>query len=133
MIYKFSELGQFAQEVARRSRDIVTVSHIEARRSLVEGSELTGAPGQPVDTGNLASSFIDERPGPLEARTTTNVEYAEAVEDGVQAPYVNANGTVVTPRPMVFKSAVGGAHSLALTRAGWQNIVDAVAQSVVPQ
>lgn len=118
-----SDVRAFADKVRQRSLDIVTETSLEVQRSIKFGSELTGAPGQPVDTGNLRESFILERTGPLTAQVTSNVVYGPIIEEGI-----SDSGT-----PITFKSAVGGAHSIALTRAGWQNIVDAVAVRVVPQ
>lgn len=121
----FSEdLGAFADKVERRLVDTVTEAGVQCQASIVDGSPLTGAPGQPRDTGHLAGSFVPERISDLEWQTTTNVEYAPAVEEGQQAPYVTARGKLVTPRPMQFQSAVGGAHSVALTRAAWQNVAN---------
>jgi hypothetical protein len=118
------EVRVFALKVEVKSKDVITEAGVEVQRSLVEGSEITGAPGQPVDTGALRASFVPERLGDYEWQITTNLVYAPSVEDGVQAPYVTARGTTVTPLPMRFRSAVGGAHSLALTRASWESIVE---------
>lgn len=84
----------------------------EVQRSVVEGSEITGAPGQPVDTGFLKNSFIGEFTSATEWQITTNTEYAPFIEDKQGA----------------FVSPTGGAHSVKLTRAGWQKIVDKVAR-----
>lgn len=64
---------------------------------------ITGAPGQPVDTGNLRNSWT-LRITPTEATISTNVKYAPAIEDGV-----GRYGT------MRVRSAVGGFHSVKLT------------------
>lgn len=113
----------------RRARDVVTEGGIEVQRSVVDGSEITGAPGQPRDTGFLASSFVPRRISSLEWEITTNVVYAPAVEEGQQQPYVRGS-KLITPRPMQFQSAVGGAHSVALTRASWDRIADVVTERV---
>jgi hypothetical protein len=91
-----------------------TVSAVH--NSIQNGSPVTGAPGQPVDTGNLKASwqvnFIDA----VTASVTTNVEYAPSIEDGVSYAH---GGTPITQR-----STVGGFHSVALTRAGIQALAD---------
>jgi hypothetical protein len=120
----YDEVRAFADKVRRRAIDTVTEASVQVQESVTVGSPVTGAPGQPVDTGALKTSFIPERLSELEWQTTTNLEYATAIEEGVQAPYVRANGTLVTPRPIVFRSAVGGAHSVALTRAAWPQVVE---------
>lgn len=125
------DLAKFADKVRGNLVEIVTEGGVEVQRSVVEGSELTGAPGQPVDTGNLKGSFIPERTGDLEWQTTTNVEYAPAIEAGIQQPYTTADGQSVTPKAMTLRSKVGGFGSVALTRAGWQKIVDHVVPKVV--
>ena len=67
---------------------------------------ISGAPGQPVDTGFLRDSWVLEvRPG--EAEISTNVAYAPGIEDGI-----SASGT-----PIAFKSKVGGAHSVKMSVA----------------
>lgn len=111
--------------------DVFTGVAQEAQRSIVEGSELTGSPGQPVDTQKLQGSWQLVYDSPNVAVIGTNVEYAESIEDGQQAPYTKKNGTHVTPGPITFRSAVGGAHSVKLTVAGMDRIVDAVKSRVM--
>lgn len=111
-----ADLQKFTEKVERRTHDAFVRTTQEVHRSVVEGSELTGAPGQPVDTGNLKSSW---RPKFLTRwlwQTTTKVEYAPIIEDNL--------------RGATLRSEVGGFHSVALTRAGFQNIVDAVVTEV---
>lgn len=87
--------------------------------SIVEGSPVTGAPGQPVDTGNLRSSWINTPEAPTVNLISTNVAYAPMIEDG---------GPSRAGKPLTLRSKVGGFHSVKLTRAAWQRIVDYVAQ-----
>ena len=90
----------------------------EALRSIQEGSELTGAPGQPVDTGALRASWqLIPRADSL--TIGTNVVYAEAIEDGI-GKY----------GPLVLRSQVGGFHSVAQTVANMDRIVAAVVDRV---
>jgi len=121
-VYRMDGLDAWAKEIEGRIVDVVTEGGIEVQRSVVEGSEITSAPGQPVDTGNLKGSFIPERVSDLVWETTTNVEYAEAIENGV-----GAFGA------LMLRSQVGGFHSIALTRGGWTRIMDKVVERVVPQ
>lgn len=92
----------------------------EVRRSIVDGSELTGAPGQPVDTGTLKASWITDRPDANTATIATNVDYAPYIEDGG-----NSRG------PFTLRSEVGGFHSVAQTAANFDRIVSAVASRVI--
>jgi hypothetical protein len=115
----------FALKVQARHRDLITELGIEVQRSVVEGSEITGAPGQRVDTGELKASFIPERLSDYVWQTTTTADHAPANEDGIQQPYPHhKSGKTVTPRPMRTLSAVGGSHSVALTRANWDRVVE---------
>lgn len=83
----------------------------EALRSIVEGSELTGAPGQPVDTGNLRASWQLTFPSPTSAQISTNVEYAPIIEDNLRGAKFRNHGP----------------NSVKLTRAGLPRIVETVA------
>lgn len=87
----------------------------EALRSVQEGSELTGAPGQPVDTGALRASWQLAFPDPDTAIIGTNLVYAAPIEEGV-GKY----------GPLTLRSQVGGWHSVKLTVANIGRIVDAV-------
>lgn len=126
------DLRLFRDKVAKRSQAVFLGSVDAVHGSVVEGSEISGAPGQPVDTGNLVNSWQQTFPEELVGQTATGVEYAPAVEAGQQAPYTTPSGAEVTPRPMQFRSSVGGAHSVKLTRAAWARIVEAVVRKVVP-
>lgn len=90
-----------------------------AFQSIVEGSPVTGAPGQPVDTGNLKGSWQHIPEGPTTSLIATKVLYAPQIEDGTRAG-----------RSLVLRSAVGGFHSVKLTVAGWARIVEQIAREV---
>lgn len=96
-----------------------------AHDSVVNGSPVTGAPGQPVGQygpgynegqigGTLKASWQLEFDAPDSALIYTNSEYAEGIEDRV-----GSKGQTIN-----LRSSVGGFHSLKMTRAGWQRIVD---------
>jgi hypothetical protein len=106
-------LRAFALKAERITRDTFVNTTTEVQRSVVEGSEVTGAPGQPVDTGTLKNSFTPAFTSPTSWQTTTNLVYAPYIEDGVRP-----DGVTLT-----LRSAVGGFHSVKLTRAGWERIV----------
>jgi len=114
-----AKFGAFAQA---QVHDAFVLSTEEVRRSVVEGSPLTGAPGQPVDTGALARSWQDDFLSPtlwqivatgVDPATGKKVGYAEIVEDNV--------------RGVTFRNH--GPHSVRLTRAGWPTIVAHVART----
>jgi hypothetical protein len=131
---------RFVERVKTRTQDVVTASALKVHESIVAGSALTGAPGQPVDTGYLRSSWIvafDTSPSypPAPAGSTTgrtdasppspappqgNVgkTYSATVTTNVEyAPYIE-EGLRAT------RSAVGGPGSVKLTRAAWSRIVN---------
>ena len=104
---------------------------MEAQRSIVEGSDLTGAPGQPVDTGFLKGSWQRWYQSPTLQTIGTNVAYAPAIEDGTRASY-DPRG-VQRPKDLTQggtnrkgPSTVGGSHSVAHTLNGLQRILDVV-------
>lgn len=115
------DLKLFAENLDNRLREVFTESTVEVHRSVVEGSEVTGAPGQPVDTGALRASWTPELLSELLWQDSTYLDYAEPIEEGV-GPYGQ----------LTLRSAVGGFHSVALTRGGWQRIVEYVREEVVP-
>jgi len=131
-----AQIHAFEAKVDDRLRRVVNECAIEIQRSVVEGSEITGAPGQPVDTGFLRSTWI---PRFLEAwrwLTSTNAAYARAQEEDLRSAY-DPQG-VDRPKGLERQggtnrkgpSTVGGHHSVKMTRAGWQRIVDVAVQRV---
>ncbi len=111
-----NDLNRFATKVEKRSRAIHQISTEEVQRSVVEGSSITGAPGQPVQSGNLKGSYVPVFEGPFLWRTSSAVIYAPVIEEGFG---------------MTLRSTVGGFHSIKLTRGGWQRIVDFAQREVV--
>jgi len=80
-----------------------------AQRSILVGSPVTSAPGQPVDTGRLITSWSERRYGRQSAELVSSAPYAEVIENNKRG----AN----------LRSKVGGFHSIKLTRLGWGRIV----------
>ncbi len=108
------DLKSFSVKLQTRNREVFVGCVEEVTRSIVEGSEITAAPGQPVDTGNLRASWHTAYESPSQATVSTNVEYAPYVEENV--------------RGVTFKNH--GPHSVALTVAGFGRIVDTVTKRV---
>jgi hypothetical protein len=109
----------FAATVQGYTQTVFVNSASAALDSITNGSAVTGAPGQPVDTGALKASYQLTFTSPKRFIITSPLPYALANEDGVN------NG-----RPYIQRSPVGGRHSVALTVLGMQRIVDvAVAES----
>ncbi len=107
----------FGLEVSARNQRVFVNVAAAVKDSITDGSNLTGSPGQPVDTGNLKSSWQLTFPTPTEAQISTNVVYAPQIEDGV-----TWRGT-----PITFRSSVGGAHSVKLTVLNFDRLVAAEA------
>ena len=109
------DLRRFNEKLDRERRETF-VEVVEAvHGSIVEGSPVTGAPGQPVDIGTLKGSWIMDFPEEDRALITTHLIYGPPIEDGV-GKY----------GPLTLRSEVGGFHSVKLTRAGFQALVDDV-------
>jgi hypothetical protein len=115
----FSEdLKKFSLRCEAKTQENFVEITTEVQRAVVEGSEIVGSAGQPVDTGNLKSSWIGRFVNPLSWTLETNVVYAKSIEDGIS--YANG-GT-----PMQLRSPVGGFHSVKNTVANFGKIVESV-------
>ena len=123
------DIKRFTDKVEFRTHEVFTETASEVHLSITKGSPITGSKGQPVGQygpgyhegkrgGNLLTSWILSFPSKTLARIETNAEYAESIEDGVS--YAHGG------KPMQLRSTVGGFHSLKLTRAAIQKVVDAV-------
>lgn len=108
------ELNRFSRKLPPMAHDVFVNVASAVKQSITDGSAVTGAPGQPVQTGNLKASWQLTFESPTEALIATNVEYAPAIEEGI------ARGG----KPMHLRSQVGGFHSVALSAAGLQRICD---------
>lgn len=83
--------------------------------SIVHGSPLTGAPGQPVapidqpNAGKLRDSWAIERPDPNTAIIGSTASYASDVEENVHDAHFHT----------------GGPHGVKLTAANFDRLLDA--------
>lgn len=102
------DLERFTAKLEGMTAELLPNVASALQASIVSGSPLTGAPGQPVDTGNLRASWNVSFPSADTAQISTNVEYAPYVEDNV--------------RGVTFR--VGGPHGVKLTLANAQAIVN---------
>ena len=122
MIRFSDQLDAVMETLRQRQRDVFLGTAEALQQSMVEGSAVTGSPGQPVDTSALKGSWQETFPGEWQWQTTTNVVYAPGIEEG-EGPH----------GPMTLRSEVGGFHSRKLTVAGFDDLVDSVVREVVPQ
>lgn len=117
------DLRIFAAKVQARNQAVFVNTCAAAKDSIQNGSPVTGAPGQPVDTSNLKASWQLTFDSPSSALISTNVVYAPFIEEGV-APVRSGNVTGTTKQRLTLRSPVGGFHSVALTVAGLSRIVE---------
>jgi hypothetical protein len=113
------ELKAWGGATSAAMRAIHHGSVFDAHKSITLGSTLTGAPGQPVQTGRLRNSWQIEILSPLEARILTSMIYAASIEHGQRRG-----------KPITLRSQVGGFHSLKLTIQNWDRIVESNARRV---
>lgn len=105
-----NEVRKFAEKAKARERLLFKRVAEHAFRSIRFGSNITGAPGQPVDTTMLLKSWR-MRIGPgRNVEISSPLFYAPIIED-------NRRGATL-------RSKVGGFHSVKLTRLGWQRMVE---------
>jgi hypothetical protein len=125
----------WTEQIERGLNDLHVNASEKVRDSVVIGSALTGAPGQPVDTGTLKNDWLAgfRFVAPLHAKLSTNMAYAPAIEDDNPSAYDSRgrDRDKETTRPEGGRSEVGGPHSVKLTVAGWKNIIRAAKQEVL--
>lgn len=109
------DIRRFTLKLNARERDIFTGVVDLTHDSIQNGSAITAAPGQPVDTGNLRDSWQKRYESSSVALVATKVEYAPYVEENV--------------RGVTFKNH--GPHSVKLTVASFDRIVEHVTRKVV--
>jgi len=102
-----ADLDRFAALLKAREKAVFVNTVATVKDSIQNGSAITGAPGQPVDTGNLRASWEASFESAQVATIATNVEYAPVIEDNL--------------RGVTFHNH--GPHSVKLTVAGFQKIV----------
>lgn len=125
------DLARFSVKVSTRSRDVFVGTVMAALASVQDGSPVTGAPGQPVDTGNLRGAWQSDVQGnvgivacnAVGGRGVDVTPYAEQIEDGISAR---------SGQPIHFRSERGGAHSVRQTVAGMGRLVESVARELAP-
>lgn len=113
------DVQQWLAKVERRRRDLFINVASATLRSIQFGSPVTGAPGQPVQSGALLNSWQLTFESQVLALIATRLVYAPLIEDG-EGPY----------GPLRLRSAVGGFHSVKLTRAGFRRIVESEARAL---
>lgn len=100
----------FDRKVQQQKRWLPRNVAAHVHRSIVTGSEVTAAPGQPVASGALRDSWKLRYRSDGTAESTTDSPYAGIIEDN--------------ERGATLRSSVGGFHSVKLTRAGFSAIVE---------
>ena len=119
------DVARFTGKVTTRGQQLHAAVSDLAFTSIVEGSPVTGAPGQPVapdappGVRTLKGSWQQIPEGPLRTAILTDVPYAPDIEDGAR------NG-----RALTLRSKIGGFHSVKLTRTGWHRLVEAALKVV---
>lgn len=119
-----SEIAAWVVKVKQRERALFVGVATAVKDSIVNGSAVTGAPGQPVVSGTLKNSWQLEFESPSVAVISTNVVYARSIEENLRNAKI--------PRGKPKGSTVGGPHSLKLTRVGAGRLIDIEVQKVNP-
>ncbi len=112
-----SQVRAFGLKVEGQTKNVFVQTAVATKASIVEGSSVTGAPGQPVDTGALRASWQLEFTTPTSATIATNLEYAPIIEDGVR-----------DGRALTLRSQVGGWGSVRATVLNFDRLVQATVE-----
>jgi hypothetical protein len=104
------DMDRFLSKVHSRERTLYRRCCEHAAMSIVNGSPITGAPGQPVRFGDLKKSWRYRIRGKRNFRIESDSPYAGVIEDNRRGARLH--------------SKVGGFHSVKLTRLGWKRIVE---------
>ena len=111
-IIKFGEFNRRQFEfILNETRDLTF-------ESIRDGSSITGAPGQPVDTWNLYNSWRKEG-----GASTGEWRVYPDLEQAPYAPIIENNSMGHT-----LRSKVGGWHSVKITRLNFRLIIAAAAR-----
>lgn len=113
-----SNLPQVQPLIDRKIRDVHADTVDLALESIVNGSSLTGAPGQPEDLRQGQWAVTSES---LDSKISTTDSSAQAVEDGIS----HFNG-----HPITLDHPGGGFHSVALSRLGFDKLATAAVNRV---
>jgi len=107
----------FNEKIDVWDRDVFDKTGELIYTSIVEGSAITGAPGQPVDEGGLRASW---------SRVYEDAN-TQLIGSGLSSYNLQNEDGIARPGGGEYKlkSPVGGRHSVALTVAGFGAIVDA--------
>ena len=127
-----ADLSRFLAKVETRRTQLFVNTANAVKNSITEGSAVTGAPGQPVDTGTLKASWQLLMETADRALIATPIAYAPAIEEGTRTAY-DPRG-IAPPRGPSRphrKSTVGGSHSVKLTRANLDGLVRVELQRVL--
>ncbi len=116
-----SDMRKFQTKLEFNENALYNGSVQQALRSVQYGSELTGSPGQPKQSGALISSWFLLPEGARRVLIYTESPYALSNEDGIARP---GGG------PYRLRSSVGGRWSVRKTRRGFQRIVDYVGSTL---
>jgi len=119
-----TDIARFVVKTFVKQKLIFFTVANELQTSVKEGSKITGSPGQPVailNGGELKNSWQLEFLDLFLATTTTPIIYARGIEEGMDPR---------TGNQLTLRSEVGGFHSVKLTRAGYQKLVNQVARKV---
>lgn len=103
------DMERVIQYVTRNTHALTRNVAAHAFVSIVDGSPVTGAPGQPVEYGDLYDSYQFAPLGNERFEVYSDLHYAPIIEDNL--------------RGARLRSKVGGFHSIKLTRHGWQKLV----------
>jgi hypothetical protein len=117
------DINAFTAKVQARTQDVFVRAAEIARDSIVDGSPITGAPGQPVDEGTLKQSWTLEFESPTSALIASGgpaEAYNWQIEEGEREG-----------RALMLRSKVGGFHSVKATVAGMNRIVAAATAEVI--
>lgn len=119
------DLQRFAAKTQGKSNALFINVAKDVKASIVDGSAVTGAPGQPVDTGNLKASWQLTMEAKHSALISTNVAYAPVIEDNLRSSF-DPRGAMPVKDALrkPIKSTVGGFHSVKLTVGAFDRIVE---------